>query len=448
MMSEFSVQLECDPARLSAIVPEWETLARRASEPNVFYEHWMLRPALEHLREPGTRITIALVRDPAGRLVGLFPLETRSRYKKLPLGQVRLWQYRHCFLCTPLVDRDHLPATLQAFYQWLRSARGFPRLMVWNGIAGEGSFFRALLAHGQGQARSAPTQRFVRALLVRQPGQTADGHIGSVLSSGHRKDLRRLEKRLGEVGCFTYDSWTDGARLDEWIEEFLELETRGWKGRQGTALKCQTADRQYFTECVRHAFAQGQLRTLEARLDGHAIASRCNFLAGDTAFSFKIAFDEAYSKYRPGLLLEVQHIRDFYGEDPRVRTLERVDYCADPGHPMLDRLSEERRPMVSIAIALRTWESLVLSVLAFAACVWGAAREVAHQLKRISARVRAGESGGVPTRDPAGVRPAPASNPKLSGRAAPAADAKAPPPAAASAPAPGAKAKSRPGAAG
>jgi hypothetical protein len=41
------VEVRSDPASLRAIVPEWEALAADAAEPNPFYEHWMLLPALE-----------------------------------------------------------------------------------------------------------------------------------------------------------------------------------------------------------------------------------------------------------------------------------------------------------------------------------------------------------------------------------------------------------------
>ena len=36
-----------DFKNLACLIPEWEKLAAAALEPNVFYEHWMLRPALE-----------------------------------------------------------------------------------------------------------------------------------------------------------------------------------------------------------------------------------------------------------------------------------------------------------------------------------------------------------------------------------------------------------------
>src|SRR6266699_7109311 len=42
-----SVVVVRDLRGLTGFIPDWEELASRALEPNVFYEHWMLLPALE-----------------------------------------------------------------------------------------------------------------------------------------------------------------------------------------------------------------------------------------------------------------------------------------------------------------------------------------------------------------------------------------------------------------
>jgi hypothetical protein len=67
-----------DPARLIDHVAAWEELAASAVEPNVFYEPWMLRPALEAFAQ-GVALRFILVHgerpgEPA-RLCGFFPFE-------------------------------------------------------------------------------------------------------------------------------------------------------------------------------------------------------------------------------------------------------------------------------------------------------------------------------------------------------------------------------------
>ena len=39
-----------------------------------------------------------------------------------------------------------------------------------------------------------------------------------------------------------------------------------------------------------------------------AIAMKCNLRAGDGAVAFKIAYDEAYARFSPGVLLEIEQI--------------------------------------------------------------------------------------------------------------------------------------------
>jgi hypothetical protein len=86
---------------------------------------------------------------------------------------------------------------------------------------------------------------------------------------------------------------------------------------------------------------------LVLRLDGRAIASKCNFLAGDGAFSFKIAYDEGFARFSPGFLLEVETIRRLHAR-PELRWM---DSCAVPGHPMADRLWLDRRELENLVIA-------------------------------------------------------------------------------------------------
>jgi CelD/BcsL family acetyltransferase involved in cellulose biosynthesis len=359
-MSACEISILEDLGAIRALEREWQELSAGAVEANVFFEDWMLIPALEHLRgKERVRLVVARV---SGKLAGLFPVEQRSAYKKLPLSHMRIWQHKHCFLCTPLIHREHVEPVVAAFCDWVASAPGVPRLMLWNWIAGDGPVHAAIRQEVRRRGWKSSDEGFARSVLV--PGSAearadSEAYLESVLSGGHRRDLRRLERRLAETGAFSYTTVTQEQELSGWIAEFLELEASGWKGRQKTALSCCEKDRAFFDRCVREAFRRGKLTTLEARLEGKPIASRCNFASGGEAFSFKIAFDEKHSKSRPGLLLEVEHVRRAFAS-----SLARVDYCADPGHPMLDRMSTARKPITTIAMASRLLiEGLILRLV-------------------------------------------------------------------------------------
>jgi hypothetical protein len=74
-------------------------------------------------------------------------------------------------------------------------------------------------------------------------------------------------------------------------------------------------------------------------LNGRPIALKCNLLAGDGSFAFKIAYDETLARYSPGVLLELFNI-DYLHCRSEIRWM---DSCAVPGHPMIERLWLDRR---------------------------------------------------------------------------------------------------------
>ena len=62
-----SVVVVRDLQKLSSLIPAWEKLAEHALERNIFYEHWMLLPALQAYGA-GEDIGVALVLTEGNRL--------------------------------------------------------------------------------------------------------------------------------------------------------------------------------------------------------------------------------------------------------------------------------------------------------------------------------------------------------------------------------------------
>jgi len=77
------VEVLSDAAALAALVPDWEELAAQAVQPNPFYEHWMLLPALAAYGAGDLRC-VAVWED--GVLGALFPLRLVRRYRGLPVS--------------------------------------------------------------------------------------------------------------------------------------------------------------------------------------------------------------------------------------------------------------------------------------------------------------------------------------------------------------------------
>lgn len=326
-------------------IQAWEDLVDEALEPNTFYEPWMLMPALRSFTAgKDVRVVLVFAADRGeSTLCGVFPLEKKPRYKGLPVTGFSLWQHTYCGLCTPLIRAGYENECLDAFLDWLASESGCA-LMEFNLVSGEGCFHEllndCLTRRG---SQSVVCETYSRALF--RPMESADAYVRAALNRGHRKDLRRRTRRLSETGQLEYDALEPGGDIDAWVEEYLRLEASGWKG-QGGAFACSDADKDYFATIARAAFEKRKLMMLAVRLDGKAIAMKCNFIAAPGSFAYRIAFDENYAFYSPGVLLELETIRRLHSET----SVEWMDSCATPEHPMIDRLWLDRRAIQSVLV--------------------------------------------------------------------------------------------------
>lgn len=290
-------------AECSRHVVPWSALADRATEPNPFYEPYALLAAWRHLAPPTLRVVLVWApnvlpgRPP--QLAGLFPIVRSERYKGLPLTVFSTWHHLYTYLTTPLLDAELATYVLEAFFVWLRTIDAV--LFEWQTIRSGGAFGHALIdtLNRTGTTAFHDTSH-TRAYF--QPAVDLESYLERSISGKKRKELRRQERRLGETGRLVYDQLEEGGDLDPWLDEFLELEALGWKGQGGSALINDPAALAVFRAYAHGAFEQQRWMTLAMRLDGRAIAMKCNLLAGAGAVAFKITYDESYARYSPGVL--------------------------------------------------------------------------------------------------------------------------------------------------
>jgi Acetyltransferase (GNAT) domain len=343
-------------------VQRWEALAATALEPNVFYEPWQVLAALQSLND-APNLELLLVVDEATEppsLCGVFPLERSAAYRGLPITSMRMWQHKYLFLCTPLVSRNHAHGTLHCFLSWLASAPARCEVMSLQAVRADGPFADALKQALEDRKRPHfEEEHHARALLEVDALQDSRAYMYAALSKKKIKEYRRLAQRLSEQGDMRFERLQPGADVQPWLDEFLRLEASGWKGREGSAFASKAPDRRYFTEIVTQAHARGRLALLALRLDGVAIAMKCNFVGSDGAWSFKIGFEESHAKYSPGVLLELENIRIAFDErkagNLTTAAFPWMDSCAKPDHPMIDHLWRGARVIETRVIAAGGW---------------------------------------------------------------------------------------------
>lgn len=353
---KMSVTVLTDLAALETYLPALEELAASAMEPNVYYEPWYLHPSLKAFGK-GQDFFFALVFAPAvgdpkapQTLCGFFPLVRERSYKGLPISVLRLWQHRYCPLCTPLVRPEHADECLTAFFRWLADSdhpsAANCSVVELRYIAGDGPFHNLLVDYLYNFARPIHTEdHHVRAVF--RPAESAEVYLNEALSGRRRKDLRLQSKHLAEVGRIEYTELTGQDDVDHWMNDFLQLEASGWKGKEGSAIASQKEDQEFFREIAREGFRRGQIRMLSLNLNGRPIAQTLDFTAGRAAFALKMAYDEGFSRYSPSVLLELENLRRLH----ECRQLDWVDSCAVPEHFMMNRLFTSRRVIQTVLIA-------------------------------------------------------------------------------------------------
>jgi CelD/BcsL family acetyltransferase involved in cellulose biosynthesis len=358
-----SVVVVRDPQALSAFVPAWEELAAAALEPNVFYEHWMLLPALKAFGAgKDVSVVLVLIHDPhnpdaPAKLAGLFPLELIRSFRKLNVSALSLWQHAHCYVCTPLVRADAAGECMVELFRWSRSGGASASLIELRGISGDGPFHKLLvdLSNELGLL-SWITDIFTRGLWREGHGYADPA---SAVSGDLRRRLRRKERRLSERGRVEHIALRPGDDVGRWIDEFLQIEASGWKGERGSALASSEIDRRYFTEIATSAFRRGRLLMLGINFNGRPIARRCAFVAGEGSFAFKTAYDEEFADFSPGAMLEIDSLRQLHAL-PGVRWM---DSCAAPDNSLVNRLSNDRKTVQSVAVGSGALGDLVISGL-------------------------------------------------------------------------------------
>lgn len=324
----------------------WSALALDAAEPNAFYSPDMLCAALDHLAHmPGVRLLEA---QRGGDLIGLLPVTVMPRSGRLPVACVANWMHDHCFFGAPLIRRGEEKAAWTSLLAQLDAAHWAPGFLHLRGLDAAGANAAALEALCVEQRRArCEVHRHDRAML--RSSLDAERYWETHVRAKKRKEIRRLQKRLAELGAISERRLADRDALPGWCADFLALEASGWKGREGTALANRAGDAAFFRAACAAAFEAGRLHFLRIDLEGRPIAMLVNFLHGDGAFSFKIAFDEAMGRFSPGVLIELMNLHAVQG-DPAIMWM---DSCAAPDHPMIDSLWAERRTIVQYRIALR-----------------------------------------------------------------------------------------------
>jgi CelD/BcsL family acetyltransferase involved in cellulose biosynthesis len=327
-MAEVRVEIT---ASMLGIAGEWADLVRRAAA-NVFMDPTTLNTVFD---TAFAALHVLLAWDSgatAPRLVGLWAFQEASL---TPFGPAYLLAppSDYSFLSTPVVDPAFRHEVTAAFLAAIAADRSLPKLVRVKYLDGQAEASVAFL--------QALAERGLRHRVLSEKSRPFVSREGGVKTSGStRKKMRQDWNRLSAAGAV--DIVNDPAAIEEATEVFLALEAAGWKGRQGTALLNKPADANFARQLLRNLAAERKASVALLRLDGQPIAAQVLLYAGDTAYTWKTAFDETYARYSPGALLVDKLTEQLFDSG-----IAAIESCSPEGG-FMERVWQGRRETIDL----------------------------------------------------------------------------------------------------
>lgn len=307
-------------AGLAAVADEWRELSTRAHRTAFYHRPEWFAAHMEGLASNPERVCFMVVRR-AGRAVALAPLERQIRWRgglryralvfpqdtfHLPAGDVTLAADEEPSAIVPvLLDHCQTHADLRwDAVQWEMVPRASCGVAALHRL---GRYSRLMRHHG------------FRSVVSLKPFE----EMLKSLSHHNRGRLRTAQHRLDRAGGGVFRTVREPAELERALEQFMDVEASGWKGRMGTAVKQIPRLRRFYEALVRECGTQGICDIHLLLIDGRPAAGTVAVVAGGTSFAIKVAYDEAYAPLSPGMLL-FAYAMQYYYERTAVRTWDFV----------------------------------------------------------------------------------------------------------------------------
>ncbi len=296
---DISVQIsDCRPGEIEQFVSHWRNLCDE-SDADIFYRPEWTQAYLNSFA-PQAKLTLVTTWS-KGRLRGILPL-MREPVRAFGLQATRLSQPGnvHCFRTGPAICAgDEGQRVLRAIWNALNTLPGWDLLDVSQVLGGSGMDLLAGIAASENfpVARKRTSQTLYLPIPAPSNGQPWTPEIRPKFRSHLRRARRQLEE-LGKLELKHY-STADPAAL----QRFYDLEGSGWKGAEGTAIKCHASTRHFYDDVAQAAARHGYLSMDFLQLSGKPIAAHLGFNFRGHYYLAKAGYDEEYRRFGPGQLL-------------------------------------------------------------------------------------------------------------------------------------------------
>lgn len=350
--TQLSVRVQRGGSELvEQIAQDWRILCDESGDEEVFYRpEW----AQAYLQAFDPKAEVVLISAWTGaRLRGILPLVCRRRVMSgLPVIQLTLPANVHSLRASLTVcPGQEGQATLKAIWQAVKDLPRWDVIDVANAVNGSALDRLVALAQKDGcrTARKRTSQTLYLPIASSTP--TSDKAAQPPWLAGtrpkFRSHLRRAMRQLEEQGTLALKHYSTAD--PEALEKFYTLEASGWKGEEGTAIKCDPRTQQFYDAIAQAAARDGYLSLDFLELNGKPIAGHFGFNLRGRYFLAKAGYDESFRRHGPGQLL----VNEILNQTPE-RGLREFDFVG-PATWDESRWASARRTNYRVFIFRNNW---------------------------------------------------------------------------------------------
>jgi CelD/BcsL family acetyltransferase involved in cellulose biosynthesis len=333
-------------SQLESIADEWRELAARALVPNVFYEPAFALAAAPVFGDVGA--VLVWSGTAPRKLLGFFPARIETRRYGFSLPVLVGWTHAFAPFSVPLVEREAAEPVIAAWLAHVAGNDALPGLLLLPYLPEEGPFAAALAAIlRRAQMPAADFNHHTRALLA--PGGNRSAYVEQALGPDQFRELRRTARRLNDLGALLFTTATEPDAVAAATEDFLALEASGRKGKSGASAACDDEVPGFIKVAMRGLAVEGKVAIDRVLLDGRPIAVAITLRSGDTAWLWKVAYDEALVHYSPGVMLAASLTKELVND----ASIERTVSCIGENHRVTNRTWSEQLAVCDLMVSPR-----------------------------------------------------------------------------------------------
>ena len=267
---------------------------------------------MNHLAGDPERFYFICVETKQGRLVAVFPFEWKV---------IRFIFFKYYVLCLPrhaevrmvdfIVDASYLhpEKIFVSVLDWLKRELPFR----WNCVFLPGVFTHSVTAKCIVEQTEYPMligSCFECNIIPIHDYQSFEKRI----SKNFRRNLKRAHNKLKKEKNERIRRVFEHRELHGIFEKFLDVEASGWKGSKGTAIKCDRNPMGYYRGLLQSFSEMGQVEVAYLGIDNQVVVALYILVIKNTAYFYKIGYNESKGYLSPGNLLIEWLLKNYYVE--------------------------------------------------------------------------------------------------------------------------------------